>query len=184
MLTTLWGIFGSVVSLLYAGLQGMVPCLPPAPLPSSVINTDQYMGNWYFVAAAAWDEDGIKALTGTDSSYLHIQKSTNSTLTVTEKTRGEECQTKSWDYFVYSVTDPFLLRTDFEAAAVIWDGKWINCPSCILILMMDENDEMYTLLYNRNETTTDEVMQEFKSKMECVLMEDLIKAPKTNGYCK
>ncbi len=35
----------------------------------------------------------------------------------------------------------------------------------------------------RNENTPDEVIQEFKSKMECVYMEDFLKAPLKNGLC-
>lgn len=41
MIDIIWGIFGTAMGLFYAGMQGMVPCLPPAPLSTSVINTDQ-----------------------------------------------------------------------------------------------------------------------------------------------
>lgn len=47
----------------------------------------QYMGSWHFVAAAAWDEDGIKSFKDTDSSVLNIKKGENSTLIVTERWR-------------------------------------------------------------------------------------------------
>ncbi|RXN34781.1 apolipo M [Labeo rohita] len=75
------------MSLFYAGMQVMVPCLPPAPLSTAVIYTDEYMGSWYFVAAAAWDEDELKAFKNTDSSVLHIEKGADDTLTVTETSR-------------------------------------------------------------------------------------------------
>lgn len=45
------------------------------------------MGSWHFVAAAAWDEDGIKSFKGTDSSVLGIKKGANDTLIVNEHWR-------------------------------------------------------------------------------------------------
>ncbi|XP_016344170.1 apolipoprotein M-like [Sinocyclocheilus anshuiensis] len=185
LMSTLWGAVSSLMGLFYSGIQVMVPCLPPAPLSTAVISTDEYMGTWYFVAAAAWDEDDLKSFKITDSSILHIQKGANDTLTVTENARvGDQCQKNTWSYFALSVTGPFLFRTDFDAVALIWDGKLINCPSCIIILLVDENDEASAMLFARNENTPDEVIQEFKSKMECVYMEDFLKAPLKNGYCK
>ncbi|XP_057189765.1 apolipoprotein M [Triplophysa rosa] len=185
MIDIIWGLFGTAVGLLYAGMQGMVPCLPPAPLSTSVINTDQYMGSWNFVAATAWDEDGIKSFKDTDSSVLDIQKGANFTLIVTERWRsGEECQSKTWNYWAHSMTDPLLFREDFDAIAMIWDGKWVNCPSCIVTLMIDDDDEVSAMLFSRDEKTPDNVIDEFKSKTECLLMEDFMKAPLTKGYCK
>ncbi len=40
-MSTLWGVVSSLTSLFYAGMQVMVPCLPPAPLSTAVINTDE-----------------------------------------------------------------------------------------------------------------------------------------------
>lgn len=41
MLSTFMSICGLAVGLLYTGLQSIVPCLPPAPLSTAVIKTDQ-----------------------------------------------------------------------------------------------------------------------------------------------
>uniref|UniRef100_A0A8C1P5G3 Apolipoprotein M n=1 Tax=Cyprinus carpio TaxID=7962 RepID=A0A8C1P5G3_CYPCA len=184
LMSTLWGVVTSLTGLFYSGIQVMVPCLPPAPLSTAVISTNEYMGTWHFVAAAGWEEDDLKSFKTTDSSILHIQKGANDTLTVTEDSRvGDQCQKNTWSYFASSVTDPFLFRTDFNAFALIWDGKLINCPSCIIILVVDEDEEASALLFARNESTPDEVIQEFKSKMECVLMEDFLKAPLKKGLC-
>ncbi|XP_018925498.1 apolipoprotein M [Cyprinus carpio] len=185
LMSQLWGVVNSLMSLFYAGIQVMMPCLPPAPLSTTVIYTDEYMGSWYFVAAAAWEEDNLKSFKATDSSVLHIQKGANNTLTVIENFRiGDQCHKNTWRYFASSVIDPFLFRTDFDTIALIWDGKLINCPSCIIILFMDEDEESSAMLFARNENTPDEVIQEFKSKMECVYMEDFLKAPLKHGYCK
>nr|XP_055059217.1 apolipoprotein M [Misgurnus anguillicaudatus] len=185
MLSTFLSVVGLAGGLFYAGLESMIPCIPPAPLSTAVLSTDQYMGSWYFVAAAAWDEDGIRAFNGTDSSVLDIQKEDNTTLKVSERWRiGDTCHSNSWNYMVHSVTDPLMFRDDFDAIAMIWDGSWINCPSCIVILMVDDDEEISAMLFSRDEKTSDKVMEEFKSKTECVLMEDLIKAPVTKDYCK
>uniref|UniRef100_A0A673IPB6 Apolipoprotein M n=1 Tax=Sinocyclocheilus rhinocerous TaxID=307959 RepID=A0A673IPB6_9TELE len=184
LMSTLWGVVSPLMGLFYAGIQVMVPCLPPAPLSTAVINTDEYMGSWYFVAAAAWEEDDLKSFKTTDSSILHIQKGANDILTVTETIRiGDQCQKNTWSYFALSVMDPFLFRTDFDTIVLIWDGKLINCPSCIIILFVDEDEEVSAMLFARNEKTPDEVIQEFKSKMECVYMEEFLKAPLKNGLC-
>ncbi|KAK7159613.1 hypothetical protein R3I94_005834 [Phoxinus phoxinus] len=181
LMSTLWGAFGSLVGLFYAGMQVMVPCLPPAPLSTSLLTTDEYMGSWHFVAATVWDEDDLKSFNGTDSSTLNIQKGANATLTVTESSRvGDQCHKKTWTYFTM---DPFLYRTDYDTIALVWDGKFINCSSCIIILFVDEGEETSAMLFARSEKIPDEVIQEFKSKMECVYMEDFVQAPLQKGYC-
>ncbi|NP_001186657.1 apolipoprotein M [Danio rerio] len=182
---TLWGLVSSVMGLFYVGLQVMVPCLPPAPLSTSVINTDEYTGTWYFVAAAVWDEDDLKTLQTTDSIVLQIQKNSDSTLKVTETMRiGDACLKNVTNYYALPATSPFLFREDFDTIAVIWDGKYINCPTCIIMLYVGEDEEMNTFLFSRDEKTTEEAIQEFKSKTECLLMEDMWRAPLKNGYCK
>uniref|UniRef100_A0A672NQ87 Apolipoprotein M n=1 Tax=Sinocyclocheilus grahami TaxID=75366 RepID=A0A672NQ87_SINGR len=185
LMSTLWGVVSPLMGLFYAGIQVMVPCLPPAPLSTAVINTDEYMGSWYFVAAAAWEKGDLKSLKFTDSSIIHIQKGPNETLTVTEAFRiRKRCLKNTWSYLALSVTDPFLFTTDFNSIALIWDGKFINCPSCIIMLFVDDDEEPSAMLFARNESTPDEVIQEFKSKMECVYMEEFLKIPLKNGYCK
>ncbi|XP_043113646.1 apolipoprotein M isoform X2 [Puntigrus tetrazona] len=174
---TLWSVTSSLLSLFYSGMQVMVPCLPPAPISTSGL-TEKYMGTWHFVAATAWDESDLKFYQTVDSSLLHIQKGANDTLLVTESTRlGDTCKKNTRSYFTLSVLDPFLFRTDYDAMALIWDGKFINCPSCMIVLFVDENEEARASLFARDEKTPDEVIQEFKSKMECVYMEDFLKAP-------
>ncbi len=57
--------------------------------------------------------------------------------------------------------------------------------------LQSDSVSQQTLIHNkclssfaaRNESTPDEVIQEFKSKMECVFMEDFLKAPMKNGLC-
>ncbi|XP_077078562.1 apolipoprotein M [Siphateles boraxobius] len=186
LMNTLWGAFGSLIGLFYAGMQVMVPCLPPAPLSTSVFTTgDEYMGSWHFVAATVWDEEDLKPFKTTDSSMLHIQKGANATLTVTESSRvGDQCQKNTWTYFTVSMMDPFLFRHDYNTIALVWDGKFINCSSCIIILFVDEEEEISAMLFARSEKIPVEVIQEFKSKMECVYMEDFVQAPLQKGHCK
>nr|ACI15897.1 apolipoprotein M [Hemibarbus mylodon] len=185
LMSTLWSTFGSVMGLFYAGIQVMVPGLPPAPLSTSVFKSDEYMGSWHFVAVAVWDEDDLKSFKTTDNSMLHIQKGDDDTLTVTESSRiGNQCYKNTWTYSTWFVTDPFLFRSDYDTIALVWDGKFINCPSCIVILFVDEDEETSAILFARDEKTPDEVIQEFKSKMEGVYMQDFYKAPLQKGKCK
>ncbi|XP_067308627.1 apolipoprotein M [Pseudorasbora parva] len=185
LMSTVWSAFGSVVGMFYAGMQVMVPGLPPAPLSTSVFKSDKYMGSWHFVAAAVWDEDDLKSFLTTDSSMLHIQRGDDDTLTVTESARvGDQCQKSTWSYSTWFVTDPFLFRSDYDTIALVWDGSFVNCSSCIVILFADEEEEISAMLFARDEKTPDEVIQNFKSKMEDVYMEDFYKAPLQKGYCK
>ncbi|KAK9979990.1 hypothetical protein ABG768_013390 [Culter alburnus] len=184
LMNTLWSAFGSLMGLFYFGLQVMVPCLPPAPLSISRLITDEYMGSWHFVAVSVWDEDDLKDFKTADNSMLHIQKSDDDTLTVTESfSIADQCQKITWTYNT-SVLDPFLFRSDMDAIALVWDGKFVNCPSCIIILHVDGDDEISTMLFDRGEKTPDEVIQKFKSKMECLYMEDFYKSPREKAQCK
>ncbi|XP_051773642.1 apolipoprotein M [Ctenopharyngodon idella] len=185
LMSTLWSAFGSLMGLFYAGMQVMVPCLPPAPLSISRLNTDEYMGSWHFVAVSVWDEDDLKHFKTTDHAILHIQKGDNDTLTVTESSNiANHCHKHTWTYNTLSMMDPFLFRSDFDAIALVWDGKFVNCPSCIIILLVGEDEEISAMLFARDEKTPDEVIQGFKSKMECVYMEDFYKVPQQKAQCK
>ncbi|CAM4589095.1 unnamed protein product [Leuciscus chuanchicus] len=185
LMSSLWGAFGSLIGLFYAGMQVMVPCLPPVPLSTSVFTTDEYMGSWHFVAVAVWDEDDLKSFETTDSSVLHIQRGENDTLTVIERARvGDQCQKNKWTYVTMPLMEHFLFRSDYDTIALVWDGKFINCSSCIILLFVDEDEATSAMLFARSEKIPDEVIKEFKSKMECVYMEDFAQAPLKQGYCK
>ncbi|XP_067219856.1 apolipoprotein M-like [Chanodichthys erythropterus] len=185
LMNTSWSAVGSLMGLFYFWMQVMVPCLPPAPLSISHLNTDEYMGSWHLVAVSVWDEHDLRNYKYVDNSILHIEKGDNDTLNVTEfySILGW-CQKNAWTYDT-SILEPFMLRSDMDAFALVWDGKFVNCPSCIIMLHVDRKNKIRsTMLFDRGEKTPDEVIQKFKSKMECLYMKDFLKLPREKAQCQ
>lgn len=70
LISTLWGVTSSVMSLFYAGMQVMVPCLPPAPLSTAVIYTDEVRG---LKICYSYSEHIVFIIHCTFSDYLNIK---------------------------------------------------------------------------------------------------------------
>uniref|UniRef100_A0A4W4GSG9 Apolipoprotein M n=1 Tax=Electrophorus electricus TaxID=8005 RepID=A0A4W4GSG9_ELEEL len=175
----LWAadMFSSVLALIYAVAQVLMPCLPPVPLSRDVLATDQYLGKWYYVGVASWKEEDIEAFQAVDSSVVEL-KSVNGTLIMTGAMReGDDCITRDWTYR----PEPEI---DYVMDENVWDGKWIKCPSCLVFgKLHTDNDYIRFMLFARNEKST-ELVERFKEKMGCFQIDKFIIAPQTKGMTK
>ncbi|KAL7849191.1 hypothetical protein SRHO_G00208140 [Serrasalmus rhombeus] len=178
-------MLGQILGLLYAGIQVLLPCLPPTPLSSqSLLTHDKYLGDWYFVGVAAFDKESIAAYMGIDNSVAKLHKASDSSLLMTAALhQGDECKVLSWTYKVSPASDPIM--KEGEQLGLAFDGKWVNCDSCLLLMKIDlEKGNFRIMLFARSQESREELLKSFKSKMECLEIDEFIIPPQEKEFCK
>ncbi|XP_007238863.2 apolipoprotein M [Astyanax mexicanus] len=179
-------MIGDVLTILYAVLQLLVPSLPPAPLSSTALLTnDKYLGKWYFVGVASWDTDDIQGYQGIDNSMAELKKTADGSLEMTATMlKGDQCLTMSWTYKVDASMDPIMEEGDNIGMA--FDGKWIDCDSCMLILKIHPEETFFRImLFARTQDARGELVEKFKTKMESYwVIDQFVIPPQTKDFCK
>ncbi|XP_076833310.1 uncharacterized protein LOC143478227 [Brachyhypopomus gauderio] len=178
-------MLASILGFIYAVGQVLMPCLPPVPLSTEVLTTDQYLGKWYYVGVASWDKEDIEVFKEVDNSVVNLKMSAKDILTmVVALGEGDECNIKAWDYKIYPNLDPIMEEGDNYG--VIWDGMWINCSSCLILGKYHPSDAFIRfLLFARTEEVSDEVVENFKEKIGCFsVFNEFLIAPRTKEFCK
>ncbi|XP_066516187.1 apolipoprotein M [Hoplias malabaricus] len=179
-------MYDILLGIIYAAAKILVPCLPPAPLSSQgLLTNDKYMGKWYFIGVASWDEEDIAVYKPIDNSIAELHKGANDSVIMTAAiNEAEECKIMSWTYKIDPDLDPLMEEGDRLGLA--FDGKWVNCPSCLLLLKLDtENAFLRIMLFSRSQEGRAELVEKFKSRMECLLIFDQFVIPQqTKEFCK
>ncbi|XP_064804538.1 apolipoprotein M-like [Oncorhynchus masou masou] len=88
--------------------QLFTPCSQPVFLSTSSLNTRQYLGKWYFIAAASVKESDVQMFRQMDSTVFHLNETSEKALLLTGAMRmGGHCVMKNWTYTIQSVKDYF-----------------------------------------------------------------------------
>ncbi|XP_072547844.1 apolipoprotein M [Salminus brasiliensis] len=175
-----------ILGILYAVAQLLVPSLPPAPLSSTaLLSNDKYLGQWYFIGVASLDAEDIEVYQGIDNCVTDLKKSADDSLVMTAAIhQGGQCQKMSWTYKVDPSIDPLMEEAD--NLGLMFDGKWIKCDSCLLVLKIHPDDAFIRMmLFARNQDSRAELVKKFKSKMESYwIFEHFMIPPQTKEFCK
>ncbi|KAG7321693.1 hypothetical protein KOW79_014551 [Hemibagrus wyckioides] len=178
--------FFKILGLAYTVAQVLVPCLPPIPLSSEVLSTDKYLGKWYFVGVASWDDEDIASYNTLDNSVAELKKGENNTLIMVGALhQNDQCLNMAWVYHINPDLDPLLTEGQDENLGVFLDGRWIKCSSCMLVAKLHpKNGFLRIMLFARNESTED-LVNNFKAKMKCFSLIDKFSiTPRTKEFCK
>ncbi|XP_076832929.1 uncharacterized protein LOC143477932 [Brachyhypopomus gauderio] len=174
-------MIASILGFIYAVGQVLVPCLPPVPLSREVL-TDQYLGKWHYIGVASWYQKDIADFQAVDSAQVEL-KNVNDNLVMTGALReGADCVNKAWTYKPEPELD--YIMDENGHLGVAWDGKWLNCPSCLILGKLHPDAAFIRfMLFARTEKTT-ELVESFKTKMGCFGIDKFIIAPETKALCK
>ncbi|KAI4884225.1 hypothetical protein NFI96_011596 [Prochilodus magdalenae] len=139
-------MIGSVLGILYGVAQILVPCLPPTPLSSQgLLTNEKYLGKWYYMGVASWEKEDIATFEGVDNSVAVLHKGVNSSAVMTAAMHIEgQCKTLSWTYKIDPDSDPFM--EEGEHIALAFDGKWVKCPTCLLLLKMGSESGLLRIM--------------------------------------
>ncbi|XP_062873332.1 apolipoprotein M [Trichomycterus rosablanca] len=179
-------MIGSVLTIIYTLAQALMPCLPPVPLSHEVLTTDQYLGKWYFVGVASWDNEDIAAFQGIDSTVVELKKADKDTLVMAGALRqNDQCNNTAWTYKLDSNFDPIMTEGE-DHIGVALSGNWIKCPLCMMFAKIHPNEAFIRImLFARSESVPAEVVHRFKAKMKCSLVIDtFMMTAQTKEFCE
>ncbi|XP_061111536.1 apolipoprotein M isoform X2 [Conger conger] len=186
MFVELW----SLILTAYGLFWSLLPCSPPEVLSVHDVNTQQYVGTWYFITAAGSRVSDISQFTSMDSTVFNLQETReNGTLLLTGAIRiGDSCLSRMWIYHLDANKDYLDLEGHPDRRTSLWSGKWLNCPTCVLLLEKDLghiNDNMSrVMLYARNGSLSASVVNDFRSKMSCLGVTEFYSLPQEREYCQ
>ncbi|KAG5843173.1 hypothetical protein ANANG_G00185680 [Anguilla anguilla] len=176
----------SLLLYVYGLFQNLFPCSAPQLLSVHHLNTQQYLGTWYFIAAAGSRPSDLEQFTSSDSTVFVLQEATkNSTHLLTGAIRiGDSCLSNAWTYHITPDKD----YLDLEDVCVLWNGLWLNCPDCILLEETDlgeiKDGINRVMLYARNGSLSTSVVKNFQAKMSCLGMIEFYSLPQEREYCQ
>ncbi|MCI4386046.1 hypothetical protein PGIGA_G00057680 [Pangasianodon gigas] len=178
--------FLKLLGFIYSVAQVLMPCLPPVPLSSEVLSTDQYLGKWYYIGVASWKDEDIESYKSVDNSVVELKKGENNTLIMAGALHQEDqCINMAWTYHIHPDRDPVMTEGLAENLGVFLDGEWIKCPTCLIVAKFHHsNSFLRVMLFDRNEKTSDDLVKKFKSKMGCLFINRFLISPRTKDFCK
>ncbi|XP_060754138.1 apolipoprotein M isoform X1 [Neoarius graeffei] len=147
----------------------------------------QYLGKWYYVGVASWDDEDIESYKSVDNSVVELKKSGNNTLIMAAALHQEDkCLNTAWTYNIDPDIDPFLTEGPAENLGVFLDGDWIQCPSCLIVAKFHTESNFFrVMLFARSENLSDSLVKNFQSKLGCFYVIDkFIISPRTKEFCK
>ncbi|KAM8952760.1 apolipoprotein M [Pelodytes ibericus] len=143
----------------------------------------QYMGRWYFLAAAAAAESGaLEAFKVMDNTEFWIQESAEQEkleFRATIRVKDGSCVPRKW---IYLLTDGGTdLRTEGHPDRVT-ELFSSSCSHCA-ILKESDSSSARLLLYSRSPKLEEEFLEEFKAIASCAGYKDILEMPQKMGYC-
>ncbi|XP_029928063.1 apolipoprotein M [Myripristis murdjan] len=190
MLDKLWSFLLCVYGLVH---QALVPCPAPDLLPANSLNTQQYLGKWYFIAAVGFRDADIHMFRGMDSSVFSVEEtSVKDTLQMTADMRvGDLCLKQTWTYYVRPERDDLEVEGRPTRRTLIWSGKWVGCPQCIILQEIEpprsETEAVDSLsrhlLYARQSDVDPTVVAAFQENSACNNLTAFVKLPQTKELC-
>ncbi|RVE63112.1 hypothetical protein OJAV_G00165120 [Oryzias javanicus] len=189
MLNEAWSWFLYLYSLAY---EAWAPCSIPQELMVKTINHQQYLGKWYFKAAASHREADIQKFRAFDNMVFTIEETANDTLVFTGNMRmGADCIKQSWTYHIQSERDDMVMEGRTFRRNLFWSGTWANCLDCIVfqeveppLRTTDSGDSLSRfMLYARQNDISSQVVTTFLQNSACHQMKVHVTPPEEKEFC-
>ncbi|KAL4646831.1 apolipoprotein M isoform X1 [Arapaima gigas] len=188
MMNKIWTFLLYVSGLL---LDSLWPCSPPEILSTSSVNTKQYMGTWYFIAAVGVRDSDVAMYQPMDSTVAVLQEAVdaNTLLLMGAFRVGDHCLKKNWTYHISEGRNDLELEGRPERRSWVWSGQWLNCSNCIFFQELESAVEgkaplNRVLLYARNSSIRTDLVSEFQTKTSCLGMKKFLTLPQEREYCQ
>ncbi|KAE8585318.1 hypothetical protein XENTR_v10021277 [Xenopus tropicalis] len=185
MIHRIWHYFLYLYGLF---LDSLSVCDSNNRLSTSGINKtqfpSQYLGQWYFVAAAA--TPGTRALetfTAMDNAEFSVRQcreEQNLDFRAAIRVKDGSCVPRKWIYLLPEGSTELRTEGHPDRLTQLFPFR---CPHCI-ILKETDNSYARLLLYSRLPQLEEEFMEEFKNKSNCEGYTDILKIPQQQDYCQ
>ncbi|XP_053545130.1 apolipoprotein M isoform X2 [Bombina bombina] len=147
------------------------------------INRTQYMGRWYFLAAASSPgTDALKIFTLMDNAEFAVHGSDNQDSLIFRaaiRAKDGSCIPRKWIYLLTENSTDLRTEGHPDRLTELFASR---CPHCA-ILKETENSTSRLLLYSRFPQLEEEFMDEFRDKSSCEGFKDVLKIPQKKEYC-
>ncbi|XP_059195654.1 apolipoprotein M [Centropristis striata] len=172
--------------------QALVPCSVPEQLPVNTIDRQQYLGKWYFKAAVSHREADIQKFKALDNLWFTMEEPVNATLLLTGHMRiGDDCINETWTYRIHPERDDMELEGRPTRRNLLWSGKWVNCPECIILQEIEpplkETDSEDSLsrfmLYARQSDVDSKVVTAFLKNYACQNVLQSVQLSQEKEFC-
>ncbi|XP_042281049.1 apolipoprotein M [Thunnus thynnus] len=178
---------------LFSLYQSIVPCSVPEQLPANTVDSQQYLGEWYFIAAVSHREADIREYRAMDNVLFTVEETAKNTLLMTGHIRiGENCINQTWIYHIRPERDDLEVEGRPQRRTLLWSGKWVNCSDCIIVQEVEppvdstgtEDSLNRHMLYARQSDVDSEMVTAFLKNSACHNMSASVKLPQEKGCCR
>uniref|UniRef100_A0A6J0V8C6 Apolipoprotein M n=1 Tax=Pogona vitticeps TaxID=103695 RepID=A0A6J0V8C6_9SAUR len=169
----LYGVFVDALSV----------CDSPVKLHASELNRDQYLGRWFFIAAASSSTSSLAPFTGIDSTLFRMTQSNSHErlqLQAALRLKTGQCIPRSWVYLLKEENADLATEGRSHMRTELFSAK---CPDSIIVQETDQ-DYQRILLYSRVLHPAEDCIEDFKDKAFCLDMDEFLLIPRTQGACE
>lgn len=169
----LYGVFVDALSV----------CDSPVKLHASELNRDQYLGRWFFIAAASSSTSSLAPFTGIDSTLFRMTQSNSHErlqLQAALRLKTGQCVPRSWVYLLKEENADLATEGRSHMRTELFSAK---CPDSIIVQETDQ-DYQRILLYSRVPHPAEDCIEDFKDKAFCLDMDEFLLIPRTQGACE
>ncbi|XP_041091405.1 apolipoprotein M-like [Polyodon spathula] len=178
--------FWSYLFYLY-GLVAQViwPCEEPAKISAGSLNTAEYFGSWYFIAAAGESDSDLQIFKHMDNTLFDLQGADIPERLLLQGAIkvGNHCVEKNWVYYIHHYRDDLELEGRPLMKSYIFES---DCKDCIIMMeTQDKGEHQFKrmMLYARTSTLSSEHIEHFQKKAACVGMKEFMVLPREKEYC-
>ncbi|KAM4018924.1 apolipoprotein M isoform 2-T2 [Anomaloglossus baeobatrachus] len=180
MIVSAWRCFLYFYGLVF---DSVPQCDRNDQLSASRLNRTEYMGSWYFLAAAA--ESGTGALDifkVMDNGQFMVQGSAETEkleFRASIRVKDGSCVPRKWIYLL--TEESTELRTEGHPDRLT-ELFSCHCPECV-ILKESDNTTSRLLLYSRSTHLDEDCMNDFLHKSKCEDYKEILQLPQNLEKC-
>ncbi|XP_058865330.1 apolipoprotein M-like isoform X2 [Acipenser ruthenus] len=133
-------------------------CEEPAKMSAGGLNTAEYFGSWYFIAAAGESDSDVQMFKSMDNTLFDLQGANIPERLVLQGAIkvGNHCIKRNWVYYIHRYRDDMELEGRPLMKVYIFES---DCKDCIIMMeMQDEGEHQFKrmMLYEESSLCGDE----------------------------
>ncbi|MBN3316974.1 APOM protein, partial [Atractosteus spatula] len=176
--SSVWACLAYLAGL---ALQALWPCRGPQQMSAGSLNTAEYFGTWYFIAAAGENSSDLQTFTLMDNAIFSLQGAELPQRLLLQGVFrvGEYCGNKTWIYYIHPGRDDLEQEGRPERTVNIYR---LDCRDCILLQESSPGSNR-VMLYGRSASPGAQQVQDFQRAAACMGLTHFLRLPQQAEYC-
>ncbi|KAJ6653433.1 hypothetical protein lerEdw1_009186 [Lerista edwardsae] len=158
-------------------------CEAPVKLNAIELDRDQYLGRWFFIAAASSSASSLETFVTTDNTVFSMTQSSSLErlhLQAAIQLKTGQCVPRSWIYLLKRQSADLATEGRPQMRTELFSSK---CQDSIIVQETDQ-DYQRILLYSRVLHPAENCVADFKDKAFCLDMDEFLLIPRTQNTCE